>query len=97
MTIWEIQQNPKFPHRYAVKKHSGTITNRAGELVYLPAGTVMIDDRLPSEKAVFPFEIDGTIFTPEEWEFFVKSGFDINIYNSKRIFDCDIILDNKVT
>lgn len=95
MTQWLITQTPAFPHRYAIKQYSGIITNKAGEKKYYPKGTVMIDDATPPNKAAFTFEIDGTIFLPAEWNFFVKCGYSEALYNLKRFFDCDIILDRE--
>lgn len=83
MTNWQITQNPNFPHRYAVKKYSGYITTPSGKKIYLEANTVMIDDKENRET--------GTLFTPSEWKEFEDSGFDMQLYFMKKIFDVDIL------
>lgn len=82
MTQWQITKNDNFPHRYAVKKYDGFI-KIAGKDIFLPSGSIMVDDR------------SKTIFYPEEWEFFKNSGYDMTIYNMKAIFKSDIIIDKR--
>ena len=83
MTTWIIKENPNFPHRYAVKRHSGFITTPSGKRIYLASGMIMIDDKEGRET--------GTLFTPPEWKQFEESGFDMQLYYMKKIFDVDIL------
>ena len=78
MNDWDLSYLKEINKKIAFKKTSGDIKLR-GLIMFLPKDTVMIDDK------------NKTIFTPDEWEKFVKSRFSNNVYNVKKTFNAKIV------
>lgn len=78
MSDWDLSYLKKINKKIAFKKTSGDVKLR-GRIIFLEKDTVMIDDE------------EKTIFTPDEWEKFVKTNFSENVYITKKILNAKIV------
>ena len=75
---WQLDYNKQLNKKIGIKNRDGNVKVN-GRRVFIPAGSVMIDDK------------EKTIFSSTEYKIWKDTGFDRMIYEAKVIFKGQII------